>query len=376
MREQVAERTRGSQAGRCGGRRGRRGGRASGELYEELGAYVVDGGETFNPSIYDLLAAIHEVPSEEVVVLPNNPNVVMAAERAAELSDKQARVVPCTSQQAGLVAMVEIDPALSVEENAERLGAALDEVRIGSVAPAARDDAQGRFAAGDAVGFVGDEIVAWGGAGSTLAETMAQLGRGRRDRHGVGGDGAPIPLAELEGHAPDGRRGRAPRRAASRTTGGCWPRSDAAAGPTMHRASRLAFGADGGGDRAGTGRTLATRRGRSAAGEPLDREALLAAPVRSPRPAILDAPLTKLKGAGPKLSEAAAEIGVSSLGDLLRHLPHSYRDRASPVGLGGPEAGGGGDRRGRGHEGRQGAADPAPPADDPRGRGRRRERRR
>ncbi len=68
-------------------------------------------------------------------------------------------------------------------------------------------------------------------------------------------------------------------------------------------------------------------------GKPLDRETLLAAPVRSPRPGILDAPLTKLRGAGPKLSEAAAEIGVSSLGDLLRHLPHSYRDRASPIGL-------------------------------------------
>ena len=63
------------------------------ELYEGLGAFVVDGGETFNPSIYDLLAAIHEVPAEEVLVFPNNPNVMMAAERAAELSDKQARVV-------------------------------------------------------------------------------------------------------------------------------------------------------------------------------------------------------------------------------------------------------------------------------------------
>ena len=56
--------------------------------------------------------------------------------------------------------------------------------------------------------------------------------------------------------------------------------------------------------------------------------------MRSPRPGILDAPLTKLKGAGPKLSEVAAEIGIASLGDLLRHLPHSYRDRASPVGIG------------------------------------------
>ena len=104
-------------------------------IYEELGAFVVDGGETFNPSIYDLLAAIHEVPSEEVVVLPNNPNVLMAAERAAELSDKQATVVPCTSQQGGLVAMVEMDPGLSGEENAERLGAVVGRVRIGSIAP-------------------------------------------------------------------------------------------------------------------------------------------------------------------------------------------------------------------------------------------------
>jgi ATP-dependent DNA helicase RecG len=70
-------------------------------------------------------------------------------------------------------------------------------------------------------------------------------------------------------------------------------------------------------------------------GEPLGRDRLLAAPLRStPRPAILEAPVTKLRGAGPKLSEAAAEIGIGSLGDLLRHLPHSYRDRADPVGLG------------------------------------------
>ena len=70
-------------------------------------------------------------------------------------------------------------------------------------------------------------------------------------------------------------------------------------------------------------------------GEALGRDRLLAAPLRSlPRPGVLDAPLTKLRGAGPKLSEAAAELGIASLGDLLRHLPRSYRDQASPVGLG------------------------------------------
>ncbi len=72
-----------------------------------------------------------------------------------------------------------------------------------------------------------------------------------------------------------------------------------------------------------------------ATGEILEPPELLAAALKStPRPSILDAPITKLKGAGPKLAEAAAEMGISSLGDLLRHLPHSYRDRANPVGLG------------------------------------------
>ena len=72
-----------------------------------------------------------------------------------------------------------------------------------------------------------------------------------------------------------------------------------------------------------------------ATGEPLDRERLLDAPLKGlPRPGVLDAPITKLKGAGPKLAAAAAELGISSLGDLLRHVPHSYRDRADPIGLG------------------------------------------
>jgi ATP-dependent DNA helicase RecG len=69
-------------------------------------------------------------------------------------------------------------------------------------------------------------------------------------------------------------------------------------------------------------------------GRPLERVELLDAPLKTlPRPAILDAPITKLRGAGPKLSAAAEEIGIGCLGDLLRHLPHGYRDRAEPVRL-------------------------------------------
>jgi DAK2 domain fusion protein YloV len=202
MREQIGERTARLQAGRCAAV-AVVSGRGMRELYEGLGAFVVDGGETFNPSINDLLAAIHEVPSEEVLVFPNNPNVVMAAERAAELSDKLAKVVPCTSQQAGVAALVELNPAASVDENEERIASALEGIRAGSVAPASRDDARGRFVTGDAVGFVGDEIVAWGGAGSTLSETMARLAEGAEILTVVGGQGAPIALGELEGLAPE-----------------------------------------------------------------------------------------------------------------------------------------------------------------------------
>ncbi len=72
-----------------------------------------------------------------------------------------------------------------------------------------------------------------------------------------------------------------------------------------------------------------------ATAETLKPADLLDAPLKTmPRPSVLDAPITKLKGAGPKLAEAASEMGISSLGDLLRHLPHSYRDRANPVCLG------------------------------------------
>ena len=179
-------------------------GRGVRELYEGLGAFVVDGGETFNPSIYDLLAAIHEVPAEEVLVFPNNPNVVMAAERAAELSDKQARVVPCASQQAGVAALVELNPTASIDENEERVGSALTGIRAGSVAPASRDDTKGRFVTGDAVGFVEDEIVSWGGAGSTLGETIVRLAEGAEIVTVIAGEGAPIALGEVEGLLPEG----------------------------------------------------------------------------------------------------------------------------------------------------------------------------
>jgi uncharacterized protein len=204
MREQVAERdARLGAVGRTGVVAVAAGDGLQ-RLFGELGAHVVPGGETLNPSTYELLAGIHSVPSDEVLVLPSSSNVVMAAERACELSDKPARVVPATSQQASLLALVELDPEASLEENAERLGAAIEGIAIGGVAPAARDDAQGRFKKGDAVGFVDGEIVAYGGAGSTLEKTLQRLAEEAEIVTIIAGEGAPIALAEIDVHAPDG----------------------------------------------------------------------------------------------------------------------------------------------------------------------------
>ena len=173
-------------------------------LFEGLGAHVVDGGANMNPSTYEILAGIHEVAADEVLVLPNSPNVVLAAKEAAKLSEKPARVVGSTSPQSALAALVELDPGKDAGTNADRLQAALDEIRSGAEAPAARDDPQGRFVRGDAVGFAGEEVVAWGGAGSTLSATIARIAAGAEIVTVIEGEGAPIPLDELPLDLPDG----------------------------------------------------------------------------------------------------------------------------------------------------------------------------
>jgi uncharacterized protein len=181
---------------------------ASGEgvmrLYEELGVLVVDGGATMNPSTYELLAGIHAAPGAEVVVLPNSPNVILAAERASELSDKPARVVPTTAQQEGLAALLAFDPGVGCEANAAAVGEAADALRVGGVAPAARDDAQGRFIAGEAVGYAGGELVAWGDPGATLAATLGRIVDGAELLTCIAGDGPPLGRAAVEAHVPDG----------------------------------------------------------------------------------------------------------------------------------------------------------------------------
>ena len=177
------------------------------DLFTSLGATPLPGGPTLNPSTYELLAGIHDVPAEEVVVLPNSPNVLMAAERAAELSDKRVYVVPTRSQQAGLAAAVALDPERDAIANGEAMLEAIALVRTGAVTGAARDDAEerpARFHRGDAVGFVDERLVAWGEPAETLEAVLGELGREAELVTLIAGDGAPLDGDAASALAPLG----------------------------------------------------------------------------------------------------------------------------------------------------------------------------
>jgi DAK2 domain fusion protein YloV len=107
-------------------------------LFESLGAACVEGGETMNPSTADIAAALEALPETQAVVLPNSKNVVMAAEAAAEAVDKDVKVVPSKTLQAGLSALVAYDPQLPLEENVAAMETAAAAVRSGGVARASR----------------------------------------------------------------------------------------------------------------------------------------------------------------------------------------------------------------------------------------------
>jgi uncharacterized protein len=109
-------------------------------LFEDLGAgEVVEGGQTMNPSTADLLSAIEAVAADEVVLLPNNSNVVMAAEQAARVAGRQVEVVRTESIPAGLAALVAFHGERSARENAAAMREALANLATGEVTIASRD---------------------------------------------------------------------------------------------------------------------------------------------------------------------------------------------------------------------------------------------
>lgn len=101
--------------------------------------HIVEGGQTMNPSIKDILDAINAVNAKCVFVFPNNGNVTMAAQQAAELAEKEVYVIPTKNVAMGIAAAVAFQPDLSGEENAARMEEASQHVKTGTVTYAVRD---------------------------------------------------------------------------------------------------------------------------------------------------------------------------------------------------------------------------------------------
>lgn len=110
------------------------------EIFNDLSVdLVVDGGQTMNPSIEDISKAIDSVPAREVFVLPNNTNIIMAAQQAAELSDKRVYVLSTKSVPMGIAAAIAFVPDESGEENERNMMEAAQRVHTASVTYAVRD---------------------------------------------------------------------------------------------------------------------------------------------------------------------------------------------------------------------------------------------
>ncbi|MCI7107871.1 MAG: DAK2 domain-containing protein [Lachnospiraceae bacterium] len=111
------------------------------EIFRGLGAdYIIEGGQTMNPSTEDMLEAIDHVNAEHIFILPNNKNIIMAANQAAELvEDKEIIVLPTKTIPQGIVALVNYIPDYSAEENKEMMLSELGSVKTGQVTYAVRD---------------------------------------------------------------------------------------------------------------------------------------------------------------------------------------------------------------------------------------------
>ena len=134
------------------------------ELFGQMGVHgVVTGGQTMNPSTQELLDAVEHMNATQVVILPNNTNIIPVANKIDELTKKDVRVVPTCSMPEALAALVAYDPEASAEHNGSQMSRAASSVSTGEITQAVRDtnsDA-GQVKAGDFIGLVrGDGVVA------------------------------------------------------------------------------------------------------------------------------------------------------------------------------------------------------------------------
>jgi len=129
-------------------------------IFEELGAGVVEGGQTMNPSTEDLLAAVTANGADEVIILPNNKNVIMTAQQVCSLSSKTIKVVASRTVPQGISALLNLDPGAGLEANSEAMASALDGVQTIEVTKAVRSTSVGglKIKNGDMIALVNGKI--------------------------------------------------------------------------------------------------------------------------------------------------------------------------------------------------------------------------
>lgn len=110
------------------------------DLFRSIGAHaVIEGGQTMNPSTEDIVKAIKEVNAEKVIILPNNKNIIMAAQQAAEVTEEEAIVIPSKTVPQGMSALLAFNPGADLSENEESMSEALAHVKTGQITYAVRD---------------------------------------------------------------------------------------------------------------------------------------------------------------------------------------------------------------------------------------------
>ena len=122
---------------------------------------VIEGGQTMNPSVEDILHAVEKVNSDNVIILPNNKNIIMAAERVKELTKKKCVVLPTTEVPEGISAAIVFDPPLDFDTNVEEMTEAFKRIKCGEVTMAIRNTELDGFkiSEGDYIGLDSKKIV-------------------------------------------------------------------------------------------------------------------------------------------------------------------------------------------------------------------------
>lgn len=145
------------------------------EIFKEIQVdQVIFGGQTMNPSTQDFVKSIQAIPAKTIYLLPNNSNIIMAAEQAAEISEKDVRVIPSKTVPQGIAAMLAFNEESNPHEVEEAMTQAIQEIRSGSVTYAIRDTTikNQEIKKGNFIGLYEKEITSFG---DDLEETTIQL---------------------------------------------------------------------------------------------------------------------------------------------------------------------------------------------------------